>query len=262
MASIAVEVDPQYARIRVTVTSAVEAVVNVTRTGTNNIPVPVRNLDPGEPVGGTIEVYDYEADLNQPVYYTVTDGAVKTNSSTVTLSVSVPWLKAPFFPTLNTPIQFTTVPNFTRERPQGIHRVLGRADPVVASGTLSSRQGTLELLTVNQDAGDALAALLTTTTTVLLQMPGSRYSQMWFALGNVSEAPISKLLIEDAVRWTIEGVEVVRPSGALTGNPTATYDSLRTGVATYDVLRTTKATYTAVLRGVGAPILPPDPGGF
>lgn len=258
---IAVSVDSAYARIRITVTSATNDTIEIWRSGAGEV-VPVRNADPAEPVAGTFEVYDYEAPFGKPVFYTLDDGGTMTNSSTVTLNVSRAWIKVPFFPTQNLTATLITMPSFSRSRPKGVHPVLGRAKPIVITGKMGSRTGTLDLLTGSVESGEALLDLLDSTGVVLLQVPGSRWGQVWCSIGDVTETPVTKLTGEDAVRWQIELIEVDRPQGILIGNPTATYDSLRTGVTTYQVLKTTKTNYTAVLRSVGAPIVPPEPGGF
>jgi len=254
--------DTTYARVRLTVTGAVATDVTVERIGTDHIPVPVRNADPGEPIAGTFEVYDYEAPLNTPVTYRVTDDATVVESSPVTVTSYVSWLKAPHFPALNVKVQFLSHPQFSRVRPQGVHRVLNRADPVVVFGTLGTKEGTLELLTGNSEAERAMEALVTSTGVVLLQVPNSRVGEKWLTIGDVTDVPFTQLLREETVKWSLQVIEVTRPDGALIGNPTATYQQLKDGVASYQVLKNTKTSYLDVMRGVGVPVLPPNPGSF
>lgn len=260
--AITTSADPTYARIRVTVTGATATEVTVTRTGSDNVVVPVRSADPLYPIGGNAEVFDYEAEFNAPVVYTVTDGVTVLNSSPVTLSVGISWLKSPSQPTLNIPVRFQRYPELSRSRPVGVHRVLGRSTPVVATGTMSSFSGSLDLLSGNEDASDALSDLLTQSERVYLQAPSSRLGNRYFAVTGYKESPFTRYLFEDSFLWSIDVVEVDRPDGDLIGNPTATYDGLRTGVATYTALKTGYASYRIVTRGVGAVIAPPNPGGF
>jgi hypothetical protein len=263
MVAIAALADPTYARVRLTVTGAVEPDVTVERIGAGNVPVLVRNADPGFPISGTMEVYDYEAELNTPVTYRVTDGASTATTSTVTLTVTKAWLKAPHWPSLNTPVTFASQPSFSRSRPQGVHRVLNRSKPVVVYGTLGSKEGSLALLTGNQAAGEALAALLEATGVVLLQVPKGPVGALYLAVGDVQAEPFTFLLEEDTFRWSVGAIEVDRPTGALIGNPTATYQQLKDGPpATYTALKTTKTSYLDVMRGVGVPVTPPSPGSF
>jgi hypothetical protein len=256
--------DPAYARIRLTVAGAVGTEVNINRVDpvTNNL-IPVRNADPLVPISGGGEVYDYEAPLNVPITYQITDNGATTSISPVTLAVTIAWLKSPAFPTLNQNIKLRAMPKLSRQRPMGVHNVLHRSKPIVTYGTLSGATGSMTLLTGNEAATDAMLEFLQATGVAYLQIPGSRFSETYFALGDLDEEPLTRSQYEDSVDWTVEIIEVDRPEGGFEGNPTSTYDSLRDGTITnYTNLKTVKTSYLAVMRGSGVPTVPPNPGSF
>lgn len=256
--------DPTYARIRLTVASATATEVNIWRIDPfSNELIPVRNGDPIVTVSGGAEVYDYEAPLNLPITYQVDDGATSVQSTPTTIVTTQSWLKAPGFPSMNQLIKLREMPKLARQRPKGVHNVLNRKKPIVTYGTLSSLNGSMTLLTGNEDATEAMLAFLEETGVAYLQIPGSRFSEKYLALGDVGEGPLTRLQTEDSVDWEIEIIEVDRPDGGLEGNPTSTYDSLRDGTITnYTNLKTTKSSYLAVMRGAGVPTVPPNPGSF
>ena len=256
--------DSAYARIRLTVAGAVGTEVNIWRIDPDsNERIPVRNGDPLVPISGGGEVYDYEAPLNRAVQYQIDDNGASTVTSAVTLTVTQAWLKSPSFPTLNVTIKLREMPTLNRTRPKGVHNVLGRKRPIVTFGTLGDPTGTMTLLTGNQPAFDALEAFLEQTGIAYLQIPDSRLSEMYLALGDTEVTPLTRLQSEDSAWWSFEIIQVDRPDGGLEGNPTSTYDSLRDlTIANYTALKTTKASYLAVMRGTGVPITPPNPGSF
>jgi hypothetical protein len=261
--SLATSLEPSYARIRLTVSGATGAEATISRIDPDNSIVPVRSAAPLEPISGTAEVYDYEAPLNVPVKYQVDDGATVYTTSTMTLTVTQAWLKSPHLPTLNVLVKLREMPAFNRSRPRGVHRVLNRSKPIVTSGKLSGKEGNVTFLTGNDTAYDAMEAFLSQTSVALLQIPGSRFNQIYLALGDVNETPLTKFQQEDSFWWSFDVVEVETPTGDLEGNPTSTYNSLKDGTITnYTNLKTVKSNYLAVMRGSGIPITPPNPGTF
>jgi len=119
------------------------------------------------------------------------------------------------------------------------------------------------LLTGNEDATDSMAAFLDLSGVAYLQIPNSRFSELYLALGDVDEGPLTKLQSEDSVWWTIDIVEVESPAGDLEGSPTSTYTSLKDGtIPNYTNLKTVKTSYLDVMRGSGVPVTPPNPGSF
>jgi len=260
--ALAALADPTYARVRLTVTGAVSTEVTISRITTGNVLIPVRNGNPAVPVSGTTELYDYEAPLNTPVTWQVSDGGTIATATT-TLTVTQAWLKNPNFPSINQVIKLGSMPSLKRSRPQGIHQVLGRRAPIVTYGTLSSKSGSMVLLTGNEDATDSMAAFLDLSGVAYLQIPNSRFSELYLALGDVDEGPLTKLQSEDSVWWTIDIVEVESPAGDLEGSPTSTYTSLKDGtIPNYTNLKTVKTSYLDVMRGSGVPVTPPNPGSF
>jgi hypothetical protein len=257
-------VDTAYARIRLTVAGAVGTEVMIYRVDPDsNDLIPVRNADPLVPISGGGEVYDYEAPLNRSIVYTIVDNGASTSTTGVTITTTAAWLKSPSFPALNVLIQLREMPKLNRQRPKGVHNVLNRARPIVTYGTLSSAQGTMTLLTGNQAATEAMLDFLDQNGVGYLQIPDSRFSEKYLALGDAEESPLTRFQTEDSVDWTIEIIEVDRPDGGFEGNPTSTYDSLRDGtIPSYTNLKTVKSSYLAVMRGTGVPITPPNPGSF
>jgi hypothetical protein len=262
--TLTVTTDATYARNRLTVAGATATEVSIWRIDPDsNEAIPVRNGDPLVPISGGGEVYDYEAPLNRAVQYRIDDGVTSVTTAAVTLTVTRAWLKSPSFPTLNQIIQLRAMPTLARQRPKGVHNVLNRSRPIVTFGTLTSLNGSMTLLTGNEAATDAMLVFLQSTGIALLQIPNSRFSEKYLALGDVGEAPLTRLQTEDSVDWELEIIEVDRPDGGLEGNPTSTYDSLRDlTIPNYTNLKTVKSSYLAVMRGTGVPITPPNPGAF
>jgi len=262
--SLTVTPDNAYARMRLTVAGAVGTEVMIWRIDPDsNELIPVRNGDPLVPISGAGEVYDYEAPINRAIQYQIDDNGASTVTAAQTLTVTVAWLKAPGLPVMNQIIKLREMPKLNRTRPRGVHQVLGRARPIVAYGTLSSLNGSITLLTGNEAATLAMRDLLELNGVAYLQIPNSRFSELYLALGDVDESSLTRLQTEDSVDWTIDVIEVDRPDGGFEGNPTSTYDSLRDGtIATYTALKTTKTSYFDVMRGSGVPVTPPNPGSF
>jgi hypothetical protein len=256
--------DPDYARVRLTVSGASASEVNIWRIDPDsNELIPVRNADPLVTVSGGGELYDYEAPINRAVQYQIDDGGTSTITAPVTLTVTQAWLKAPSFPALNQIIKLREMPKLSRTRPKGVHNVLNRRKPIVTYGTLSGLNGSMTLLTGNEEATEAMLVFLESVGLAYLQIPNSRFSEKYLALGDLGESPLTRFQTEDSVDWEIEIIEVDRPDGGLEGNPTSTYDSLRDGTITnYTNLKTTKNSYLAVMRGTGVPTVPPNPGAF
>lgn len=263
MVTITVETDPALARFRLIVAGATTDTITVKRIGADNEPVPVRSAENVPTLGGIWTGYDYEAPLAQDVRFTVYDdsGTPVADSAPARLDTARSWLKAPHLPLLNVIVQLTEQPKLERAKPQGVLRVLGRADPIVVSGARQRATGTVTFLTATRDADQALGDLLDTASVALLQVPHSRFGTRYIALGDVTEEPVSRLHADPLVRWTVAFTEVARPSGGLDGDPTASYQSLYGAYDSYARLRDDKDDYLDVLRGVGEPVLPPNPGG-
>ena len=265
MATITATYDALYDRMRLTISGG-GAGQTLRRADPNNVDSPVRSAEPLIYVGGGWAGDDYEFPHGATVTYEVVEPTGILNGTvTVTTPVSrQSWLKSPNNPIQNVKIALVANPALRRVRRRGVHDVLGREDPIVVSDVQSSRTGTLELLTGNRDADEALGDALELSPVMLLVLPQNARmgSETWVALGDVTETPLSPKFSTEAVRRTVEFTTVSRPPGGITGDPTASYQGVLDTYATYQQLRDGKATYLAVLRGVGTPIVPPSPGAF
>lgn len=247
--TITATTDAPNARITLRVDGATTPTVKVERIGTDGTPVPVRNASAAEPIAGTWPGFDYEAGPGAPVRYRVTDeAAVTAESATVTLTLTRTWLKDPFQPGLSLPVTLYAQPKTSRARAQGVHRVLGRRDPIVVSGTLQSPEGDLAVLTRTRDEGDRLQALLQASSVLLVQIPGSRHGARYCAISDVTDEALSRLATDDDVVWVLSFVEVAAPIGDFVGDPTATYQTLKDNGGTYQTLRGS-GTYLTLLQG-------------
>jgi hypothetical protein len=175
----------------------------------------------GLAAGTAVTLYDYEAPNGWETGYRVRawheyDLGSRAWSDWVirgaTWESSDRWLKHPTNPELNVKVEPYSYPGSTRAGRVGNFQPLGREDAVLVSDTRLARKGSLVLWVDDEDAQEALDAILATLDPLLLQMaPQDRRKDRWMVLGTVERAPIvDKLTVSDTLE-TLEWVETARP---------------------------------------------------
>jgi hypothetical protein len=128
------------------------------------------------------------------------------------------WLKHPTRPSLNLAVpraRVTSQPGHKRPIAQGVHRVLGRSDPIVTTDVRSSAEGEIAFETEG-DEQEALEALLSSGVALLIQAPpGDGWPDRWCSLADLDSDRLADLLEitdrQNKLAWT----EVKAPLGRL-----------------------------------------------
>jgi hypothetical protein len=197
----------------------------ITRTDANGTAVVVREAAGGQDAtgatgSGVMAVTDYEHALTGLITYTVTDG----NGATATAAVgslatfapglwfTIPTTSNPATPTPPQFVQATMVTGFDEasESSGSIHKIIGRADPIVNPGPLSTRAGSLVVWCADYTAAVALRKLLATGLTAQVRQPSFPGWDMYFVGTRVRIAPED---VTASQRWsaTIDYQEVAVP---------------------------------------------------
>lgn len=175
----------------------------ITRTDSNGTSVVVREAPGGQDTAGTagsatMTVTDYEGALIPgSVSYTVTDGAGATAVAAATVPATPgAWLTLPATSNPATPtpprfVQVTTVTAYTAAAATNgsLHRIIGRADPIVNPGPLLLRTGTLDVYCATFADAQAVRALLANGDVAQLRQPTFPGVDMYLAATNVALNP-------------------------------------------------------------------------
>ena len=177
-----------------------------------------------EGVEGTT-VYDYEAANGVATYYRARAlhsysgiyAASAWTTANATWSSASWWIKHPNQPALNLAVVPYGLDTITRGVRQGVFEVAGRSLPVVVSDSVrSGATGTVTFLLESGADRDALAALLDTCDTLLLQGRDADYwDDRYVRFGEHSSARVAdKAYVADTVE-TLPWTEVDSPAGVV-----------------------------------------------
>lgn len=177
------------------------------------------------PVAGLATVYDYEAANGVATYYRAralheSSGVYAASawvSANATWSSASWWIKHPNQPALNLAVVPYGLDAINRGARQGVFEVPGRSLPVVVSDSVrSGATGTVTFLLESDADRDALAALLDTCDTLLLQGRGADYwDDRYVRFGEHSSARAAdKAYVADTVE-TLPWTEVDSPAGVV-----------------------------------------------
>lgn len=201
------------------------------------------------------DLSDYEFAPDAVNYYR----AVRSGGGIETLAIAtdlggVPWLKSIRYPFLNLPVQLSNVSDIVRPAGPGSDPflVLGESDYRAIAVMRGSRQFTVTVA-VEDDAGSAaLATLLETGDTLLLQTPADYTIPItgYYYAGDTVE---TRQGVPWSRRWIdIPCVEVIPPDEAVTGPP-GTWATVVSSYATWAALVTAQPTWADVGELIGAP---------
>ncbi|MGW0780309.1 hypothetical protein [Streptomyces sp. NPDC002913] len=193
-------------------------------------------------------IEDAEAPLLVPVSYWVeiidpVSGAIATRTSSDVViphaDRNIAWLKDPGNPQRNTTVMVERAPDWQRAIEQAVYRVAGRRNPVVHSDTRSGLTGDLVVWTRSDDERASLHSLLDSGNVLLWQAaPGMGVSDMYVAVGQVTEGRVGGLATEAWRTWTLPLTEVDIPATAgVGGSAGRTWQDVLTEFATWDDLR-------------------------
>ncbi|MFI2213030.1 hypothetical protein [Streptomyces sp. NPDC020141] len=208
-------------------------------------------------------ITDYEAPVGVPVQWRITtthpsgasSGRISYTSDPVTLEASDTdvWIKDPGLParsvraTVGVPL-----PTWTRAARQGVNQVRGRSRPVVIADVRGAPTGSLVLVTATEDDTTALWWVLSAGGPLLIQWPpGWGQRDMYVAVGDVTEAPITRLAEHHDRTWTLPLTEVDRPIGGIAGSADRTWDTVRLSGDTWVDALSAAASWLGIYTGTG-----------
>jgi hypothetical protein len=213
----------------------------------------------------SFDVYDYEyafiADT-VPVTYTVyaTTGIVATATITPAITArGLSYLTVPRRPTLGFQLAgsttFDVVVTFDESRlsPSTVHRVVGRADPVVVLAPLAFSTGTMTIRSASLAGAQRVAQVLSNAEIFMLRQSDQVNLDFYFAVASVAmthsdqdwtRVPRPERRWDVAVGFT----RVAAPPGVLVPAKAWTYDLLAAGYRDYLTVRGSFTTYTDVVQ--------------
>lgn len=211
--------------------------------------------------GGVSTGWDYEAALGVPVTYTATSGATSVSSAPVTLPVSAQmcaWLRAPGLPALDMQIEPVGKPSIKRERASAVLRPMGRRTAVTLSGALSVGSFDLVVRTYTDAQAQALDQLVALSPVALLLMPGTRTARQYVSIAGLDEDPdvhyrAQSAAADDVGRWAtwvLPCTVTTQPAGGVFGDPSVSWQAVKSTYATWTATKAAKASWLDVLKGV------------
>ena len=218
--------------------------------------VAVRTLIAVPILGPAWQGYDYEAPIGVTVTYSVVvtfnDNTTDTSpeSSTVTWTTDVSWLKDLQRPERSMVVTVTVSPELTYPVTQGVYAVLGRRTPVVVSDVRGSARGSITLATFTLDEHTNMLDVLASGFPVLFQWPPEFGRQLYVSVGQVGDTRPFRRGDKPARLVALELVEVDAPTIPIT-LALFTYQSVLDVYDTYQALLIGEATYYDLLTGPG-----------
>lgn len=223
VASVTATADPARARNRITVTRDTAGVAwstfDLERTDDQGQTwVAVRGATAATPPGDVWIGYDYEAANGAVVQYrargTTATGIAGAwvSSTTVSWASTVAWIKHPSAAERNMTFRTRSWPEPVRGRRAGVHRPVGRADPVVVTDVRQLITGTFVIYTATETEADALVALLEAAVVLVQSPPAYRFGSRWIAPLDVTEIRGTRRAGEQIRWWQIPFVEVAAPA--------------------------------------------------
>lgn len=249
--------DPSRHRIEIVVRDLLsDAVVNIERILPGGRIEPVRHAQGVAPTGGSLIVDDYDVPTDSAFSYRVTQGgATKATSAPVTLaSAETFWLGEP-----NTGIMVrviaaaNAIPEWTREAPTGIHRVLGRQDPVVVVDTRWWAQGELTLYTMTEEQRVDLGDLFSLGSTLGFYGPQAiigGIGRIYVVAPTVDERRVSARGYETPREWHSQITQVAEPVGPASAPLVVTWGAVVTAYDTWQDVVDGEHDWLDVMTGV------------
>jgi hypothetical protein len=205
-----------------------------------------------------LSVEDYEAPLGVDVRYyaeTRTSGGALSawrTAPSVTLAAGdsdMCWLKDPGNPRRNIRLMVVRSPDWQRPIEQSVHRVHGRRNAVIYSGTRGGYEGSLVVWTTSDDEADRLDWLLDSGAVLLWQTaPDTHERDRYVSVGAVALPRLIPDRHEDWREWTLPLIEQDMPTTVgVAGSAGWTWQGILTEHATWDSVRGPYGTWEDVL---------------
>jgi hypothetical protein len=161
---------------------------------------------------------------------------VTTVSTTANLTLSKPWLMVPIAPNFSETAESITDYSSGRASNSTVHRIIGRADPIVVQGKLGTRTGSLEIWTDSVASANKLARVFDRGETVMLKQPVSGLD-MYFTADDLEVSPYSVEGVQETrYKFTVRFTEVKRPTGNLSGALGWNFDALAAGYGSFSAI--------------------------
>ncbi|MFF5285181.1 hypothetical protein [Streptomyces sp. NPDC013171] len=203
-------------------------------------------------------VEDYEAPLGVTVRYEMemrdATGVVRATRTFVPTPIDpgdplLCWIKDPGLPQLNCQAMVASPPEWTRPIEQVVHRVKGRARPVVHSQVRGDYEGQLVVWTRTDDETNALNHVLDSGGVLFLQFaPGWHESDRYVSVG---ETPLPRVVPdgeEEQRTWTLPLVTVDMPTTlGVAGSAGRTWQDVLAEFATWQDVRNAYTSWLDVL---------------
>ena len=248
MTTVQLTADTTLAAVTIAITGAPTGDVTVSRADGNGIGTP-RRLSGQVPISGSMTLFDYEAALAGDVTYTVTDSAAATVQATTSLGVAFPALHVAQQPSTLQFLNALTEFDESRENAATVHRIIGRADPVVVTTVTRTREGRMVIWTGSYTDARAVIDVAAAGEVLILRQPTFDRMDMYFVALRTSNQPRQ----EDTAprRWSVEVqyVEVSSPAGVLLDSAGWGYDDVLAGFASYNDVEAAFADYNALVVG-------------
>lgn len=222
----------------------------ITRSDANGV-APVRLRDGQAPIGGVLNVTDYEPALVGAVVYDVVDAQqVRTTvATTLAGAVTGPRIVGVQEPQLTVAPELITGYDAQRESGSTVLRVIGRGDPVILLAPTRTREGRLDVWA--RDYADALQAadVMAESRILLLRQPTHPGMDMYFLAQSVVVQPLQRAA--DGWRWqtTAQYIEVRNPNLPLLGSAGWSFDDLVAGYPSFATARSAFGTFNDLLVG-------------
>lgn len=237
--------DPGYTppRIRLDVVDtrpSPAASLTITRRNPDGSTHPVRTSDGGPLTlsSGRATIYDSEPPYDSPLVFT-TDQAGGPTVATEMDGVDDVWLIHPGVPSLSQKIKVTSLPQRTRATSRGLHKVLGREDPVpISSGARESAAGTMGVRTYTDGQRQALELLCDDDAVLLLNIPASKpwgWNPCYVSVGDLVEARTTRHGRFPYREWQLPIQVVGRPGGGT--QSAVTWTSVAARYATWQAIK-------------------------
>lgn len=207
--------------------SGPETVTAVRRTDASGV-AEVRAVDGYFPRSGTYTFADWESSLTGTVVYSAIGAAGVLATARTTMAATLPRINVPAYPERGLVLQTVTGYDSARETGEIAHKIIGREDPVVAMGTMSTRAGDLEILAGDHGTAVDIVELLKSPAVFLFRQADHPGLDMYFTAASAKEA-----LTDGAWIVTVGYTEVRRPDTPRAPASTWTYATLKAAYPTY-----------------------------
>jgi hypothetical protein len=201
---------------------------------------------------------DYEFPANIPVTYRirsydVSDALQTTQTTSITATLTSPWLKFIARPYLNREITLMGAGPIERSTRTGVFEVIGRSTPVAVTDLHSSRRVTISVKTETEAQARDLDLALSNGLPVYLHTPeGFFVPTMYAVVGDYGQEAVVPVTPFTTRRFNIPLIETAAPAADVVGSA-GTWAILQSSYATWDQVIDDFATWNDVAELIGDP---------